>query len=326
MNKENRIATLDIAKGIGIILVVVGHCYAKPTNLHRLIYAFHMPFFFIISGIIYSFRDKKFSFNFRTKLKSLLFPYFMFELMWIIFLGVLNFKNPGFNIYNKILNTLLFKGNIATWYLPCLFITEFLFYITLETKYPKLLIFMMLFTGLLYPNQSNKLWFIMRPLVGLGFFSVGYFYNQAFKKRVNCVLYIILLLIYCITALCNGDVSLYSRDFSNIVLYIFNGILGSFLVLYFCKFIEKQSENSQILTIFKSRLCYFGEHSLVIMCIHPFFIEIFRLLEYKILGGLLPLLGEVEVFLCAFIVIICCLLFIPFWNRYLGFLLGKRKI
>lgn len=62
------------------------------------------------------------------------------------------------------------------------------------------------------------------------------------------------------------------------------------------------------------------------MCIHPFIIEIFRLLDYKILGGLLPLLGEGEGFLFAFIVIICCMLFIPFWNRYLRVLLENRKI
>ena len=79
----------------------------------------------------------------------------------------------------------------------------------------------------------------MRPLVGLGFFSVGYFYNQILKKRVNYKSYSLLFLIYCITALCNGEVSLCHIDFSNIVLYIFNGILGSFLVLYFCRFIEK---------------------------------------------------------------------------------------
>ena len=60
------------------------------------------------------------------------------------------------------------------------------------------------------------------------------------------------------------------------------------------------------------------------MCIHPFSIEIFRLLDYKILGGLLPLLGEG--FLIAFIVIICCMLFIPLLNRYLRVLLKNRKI
>lgn len=215
---------------------------------------------------------------------------------------------------------------MATRYLPCLFITEFLFYITLETKYPKLLIFMMFFVGVLYLNQSNKLLFIMRPLVGLRFFSSGYFYNQILKKRVNCKSYILLFLIYCITALCNGEVSLYHRDFNDIVLYIFNGILGSFLVLYFCRFIEKHSENLQILTVLRKRLCNFSEYFLVIMCIHPFIIKIFRLLDYKILGGLLPLSGEGEGFLFAFIVIICCMLFIPFWNRYLRVLLENRKI
>ena len=45
-----RIEWLDIAKGIGIFLVVYAHARA-PYNSY--IYNFHMPFFFLISGILY---------------------------------------------------------------------------------------------------------------------------------------------------------------------------------------------------------------------------------------------------------------------------------
>ena len=69
MNKENRIATLDIAKGIGILLVVIGHCYSKYTKIEGIIYGCHMPLFFIISGVIYGKRNKEFSFNFNKKIK-----------------------------------------------------------------------------------------------------------------------------------------------------------------------------------------------------------------------------------------------------------------
>ncbi|MCB4860072.1 acyltransferase family protein [Sphingobium sp. PNB] len=42
---------LDCAKGIGIVTVVVGH--AVTGRLHDWIYLFHMPLFFILSGIAY---------------------------------------------------------------------------------------------------------------------------------------------------------------------------------------------------------------------------------------------------------------------------------
>ena len=44
MNKEKRIEWIDIAKGIGILLVVLGHI-TKNEVLYEIIYSFHMPLF-----------------------------------------------------------------------------------------------------------------------------------------------------------------------------------------------------------------------------------------------------------------------------------------
>lgn len=41
---------VDIAKGIGIILVVMGHANC-PEIPHGIIYSFHMPLFFFLSGL-----------------------------------------------------------------------------------------------------------------------------------------------------------------------------------------------------------------------------------------------------------------------------------
>ena len=47
--RNNRDKSLDIAKAICIILMVVGHS-GCPTYLHDFIYMFHMPCFFFVSG------------------------------------------------------------------------------------------------------------------------------------------------------------------------------------------------------------------------------------------------------------------------------------
>ena len=47
-----RIEWIDIAKGIGIILVVIGHI-SQIKVLNDIIYSFHMPLFFIISWYLY---------------------------------------------------------------------------------------------------------------------------------------------------------------------------------------------------------------------------------------------------------------------------------
>lgn len=63
MTDKQRIAWIDIAKGIAIILVVIGHCIPDAASsmgisvtgyrwLHDIIYSFHMPLFFFLSGYI----------------------------------------------------------------------------------------------------------------------------------------------------------------------------------------------------------------------------------------------------------------------------------
>ena len=57
--KKNRYTEIDIARGIGILLVVLGHSI-KQTGvsatwiriLTYIIYSFHMPLFFCLSGFV----------------------------------------------------------------------------------------------------------------------------------------------------------------------------------------------------------------------------------------------------------------------------------
>lgn len=49
-----RIDSLDILKGIGIILVVVGHMIGNQLYIRPWIYAFHMPLFFMVSGYCFN--------------------------------------------------------------------------------------------------------------------------------------------------------------------------------------------------------------------------------------------------------------------------------
>ena len=44
--------SIDIARGIACLLVIIGHISSTPSQVNVWIYAFHMPLFFIISGLI----------------------------------------------------------------------------------------------------------------------------------------------------------------------------------------------------------------------------------------------------------------------------------
>ena len=56
MNNNNRKQWVDIAKGMGIILVVLAHALDKESIIWRIINQFHMPLFYMISGYLYRYQ------------------------------------------------------------------------------------------------------------------------------------------------------------------------------------------------------------------------------------------------------------------------------
>ena len=77
-SKSNRIAYIDAAKGIGILLMILGHTgmYGLPVVMHKMIYSFHMPLFAIISGFFLHFSDSKklLGESLRSKIMKILVP------------------------------------------------------------------------------------------------------------------------------------------------------------------------------------------------------------------------------------------------------------
>lgn len=77
-----RLKWIDMAKGIGIILMVVGHMPSMPNIVHNWIFSFHMPLFFFLSG--YMFKKKKVNVCIRNSIKKYLEPYFIYSVLFII--------------------------------------------------------------------------------------------------------------------------------------------------------------------------------------------------------------------------------------------------
>ena len=49
---NNRYLHIDMARGVAMILVVMGHsCLSTQGDLNKMILSFHMPLFFFLSGI-----------------------------------------------------------------------------------------------------------------------------------------------------------------------------------------------------------------------------------------------------------------------------------
>ncbi|MGG1754302.1 acyltransferase family protein, partial [Bacillus pumilus] len=77
MNK--RLEWVDAAKGIGILLVVMAHV-PIPDSFKQFIYSFHMPLFFLLSGMMFRSSSRPALSFIQKKAKSLLLPYLYFSI------------------------------------------------------------------------------------------------------------------------------------------------------------------------------------------------------------------------------------------------------
>lgn len=315
--------SIDIAKGIGIFLVVVGHGFSGKTNIEILIYGFHMAFFFIISGMLYGQKNIDYQFDFYKKFRTLIIPYIFFELMWCVCLAIMNVNNPAWEWKEIILKMITFRGNIATWFLPCLFLVEWLFSVIVHLGRMQYLVVMACFVmGIIIPEQLNNLMLLfLRPLVAIGFFGIGYYGYRIFKKNCPKCIYCGMAILYIIITLQNGLILFYVREFNNPVMFVFSSIIGTYLMLNVSTSISKMKRTNFLYVKFN----YWGENSLTIMCVHMFLIEFIRLVDYKFLGNIFLQMNELEGIVMAIIVMSSCEIIVPVLNKYFYFLLGKKR-
>lgn len=64
---------IDVAKGVAMLLVIIGHITIIPSWLYAWINSFHMPLFFFLSGMVYNpYKYDKFKDFFKAKFKGLM--------------------------------------------------------------------------------------------------------------------------------------------------------------------------------------------------------------------------------------------------------------
>lgn len=183
---NQRIEWVDTVKGLGIILVLIGHC-----NIPR-IYLFHMPLFYIISGFCWNVdKYKLMPFNgvCYQKVPFLYFPYIKIALICFVVFGVFaKFKDFGLSteyihqLLKYAFGMLIYSRGTAEWlpncspiwFLTALFVAELLFF--LINKQKRVLLFVVAagligylcsFCGKIFP------WNIDNALTAIPFLYIG---------------------------------------------------------------------------------------------------------------------------------------------------------
>ena len=125
---QKRVQYIDIAKGIGILLVVLAHndMNAYHPMLHRFIYAFHMALFFFLSGIFFN-PDRPFKTLVKKRFDGLIKP-LIFAILLIygvsVFFGKMSFATAGGRLLKSLYMTGPYLNWVQLWFLPILFIVN----------------------------------------------------------------------------------------------------------------------------------------------------------------------------------------------------------
>ncbi len=315
--QNERLDYLDMVKGIGIILVVLGHIpFTSGFTLMRTwIYSFHMPLFFMISGILGNYTNqaqKPYLKIIKNGIMRLLIPYMFFELIGILFYMIyhdFSFEVFRWNVFDSIQ---MYCVVGATWFLPVLFAIETVFY-TLKKllKSDKILavIAVMTFIPPLLANTENH--FIQvgcRCCLGFSFFVLGYCLSD-FIVSHNFQWYEIVILFGVNISTCyiNGKVEMFLIVTGNIMLYITSAIAGSIFLI-------------SIMKKFKpiKMLMFIGQNSLIIMSTHENMLKMIS--NYSI---------EKTYQLTEGILLACAIMALEFpviilLNKYLPFAVGRN--
>lgn len=283
IRNNQRINYLDVAKGIAIILVVLGHIISVHSNpLQVWIYSFHMPAFFIISGMIFKKKAELKELSMRQLIRKrasrLLYPYFVFGAIFLIRYGfqiIIGSGNEDILITYTI-NLLTLVGVGVLWFLSTLFLSEILFaFIMKHNTRIQIISFLALLaftiitsfiegTTLAWDGNivSIHMYFILlyRTFSAVIFLMIGYYTIELVDKCNKSLDILFILLFFPISVLLsqiNGDVDLNKFFLGNPLIYYISAIIGSGTLIY----ISKLFNNIRLLV-------FYGRNSLLIMGTH----------------------------------------------------------
>ncbi len=359
MNNTKRLDHLDMAKGIGIFLVALGHMEDIATGTRVWISSFHMPLFFIISGILMAVKnepEKDYRESVKKRFRGIIIPYLWFSLSYfIIDIGNLNIVH-NIDLHTFIVDTIdsaTFYGMSVLWFLPALFLASvgFLF---LKKKLPDKAVALLLIVtavicyviklqfaklyaanedSLLITSLINIVYIFLRAAVAQSFVGYGYYAKVLFDRLANGGRQEVSRLTSLRPALLAAGIVMLAI---NIALSMKNGcadlrniILNNVAIYYIAAFLGTFG----IILICKALppvrlITYFGRNSIIVMACH---------INYYILYAGIKLGWFVDSFNkharhYVFVAVVMITVFalsavvIEVINRFFPFVLGKKRV
>lgn len=322
MNKRN--VAIDVARGLALFFVVLGHLVTVKSKTFTWIFSFHMPLFFFLSGMCFNIDKYSNFFEFlKEKVKKRIVPYFGFVLVGIVICLLIPAWRAGLfsiNVLKEIFyNAQPEKLHIGQiWFLVALFFAEIILY-AINKMFGKfkrnkyLIIATYVILALIGANildiakaiNIKKIPFkIDTAITACVFMGIGYEVNKIklfeMIEHYKLCFAILFLWIGFVPGQINEYVNICICEYGNIILYYISalfGIAGIYLIS------EKIKENKL--------LQFYGKNSLFMFAIHSFLVFLFTHILSIIYNRPIQMLKNVPFNLCIIGSIIIYLLLLP---------------
>lgn len=253
MKKNEYFNYITVCRGIGILLVVIGHACLRESNLNsvlfRFIYSFHMPLFFFIAGFCATrlLKIKNKSESIILRFKRLMIPYFTIGFLYVFLdyiFGIKDLYDAGIlGFISYLLNGKNPNGEL--WTLYVLFLCD-VFYIIFNIKNKvSVILGVSIFFVFIYLNDFFSLNMANFNIVidfmkffvffALGLFIRNYYPNLIENKFFNKKIFIFILLLFIAT----NFFQIYIKNFN--LLFFITSILGILLTLKVSKFVSNKN-------------------------------------------------------------------------------------
>lgn len=269
-----RYIEFDIMKGIGIILMIIGHLTPYMTNV---IFSFHMPLFFIVSGYFY--KPTILNDSLKKDFKRLVIPYIATALIVIAYYLLLSIVRKT-DLVSEWIIAAMYGGSSshdsiiladmpmigAIWFLLALFWCKNIYNIiaskVTDPKKTFVLCLIISFTTIIIYKEIISLPFsINQGLSALIFYNIGHQIRQRGRfENINKTLVAVLLLLW-IFAFNFSELYMVDCTYNILPLDILGAVGGTILIYYISRFVKNIKYISKI-------LAYVGINSLAFLCIH----------------------------------------------------------
>lgn len=126
---KQRIAYIDLVKGIGILCVLFGHLIPNDGIVKPAIYSFHMPLFFILTGILL--KKESIQIKVSKKFHQVIIPY----IVWGLIFSSFSFSKLALILYGTNESLIIAGSNGMLWFLVASFFASIIASFFINIKY-----------------------------------------------------------------------------------------------------------------------------------------------------------------------------------------------